>query len=104
MPVLILCRYMSFGLVLAEMEVGVKFLAILQANIETAYKHSGVQLGGLFSRHAMPSPFDNNICAILAFEKSMVHIGFQGSQLHCKASRLILDKYECIHFAQLHTA
>jgi len=85
------------------MEVGVKFLAILQANIETAYKHSGVQLG-LFSWHAVPSPFDNNIRAVLAFENSMVHIGFQDSRLHRKAACLIPDKHECIHFAQLHTA
>jgi len=36
MPVLISCRYMLFGLVLAEMEVGVKFLEILQTEIERA--------------------------------------------------------------------
>jgi len=35
---------MLFGLVLAEMEVGVKFLEILQANIKHACKHSWVQL------------------------------------------------------------
>jgi len=34
------------------MEVGVKYLEILQAEFESAYKHSGAQLGGLFSRHA----------------------------------------------------
>ena len=39
-------------LVLAEMEVGVKYLEILQAEFESAYKHSGAQLGGLLSRHA----------------------------------------------------
>ena len=32
---------MSYGLVPAEMEVGVKLLEIQQANIEPAYKHSG---------------------------------------------------------------
>jgi len=50
---------MLFGLALAQMEVGVKFLAIVQTNIETAYKHSGAQLGGLFSRHAVPSPLES---------------------------------------------
>ena len=55
----ILRRYMLFGLALAQMEVGVKFLAIVQTNIETAYKHSGAQLGGLFSRHAVPSPLES---------------------------------------------
>jgi len=50
-PVLILRRYMLFGLVPAEMEVGVKFLEILQAEFESANKHSGPQLRGLFSRH-----------------------------------------------------
>jgi len=52
MPVLILRRYVLFGLVPAEMEVGVKYLEILQAEFETACKHLGAQLGGLFSRHA----------------------------------------------------
>jgi len=33
-PVLILRRYMLFGLVPAEMEAGVKYLEILQANIQ----------------------------------------------------------------------
>jgi len=33
-PVLILRRYMIFGVVSAEMEVGVKYLEILQANIQ----------------------------------------------------------------------
>ena len=52
MPVLILHCCMLFGLVLAEMEVGVKFLEILQAEFEPACKHSGAQLGVLLSRHA----------------------------------------------------
>ena len=52
MPELILRRYVLFGLVPAEMEVGVKYLEILQAEFETACKHLGAQLGGLFSRHA----------------------------------------------------
>jgi len=43
---------MLFGLVPAEMEVGVKYFEILQAEFESACKHSGTQLGGLFSRHA----------------------------------------------------
>jgi len=34
------------------MEVGVKYLEILQAEFESACKHSGAQQGGLFSRHA----------------------------------------------------
>jgi len=50
-PVLILRRYMLFGLVSAEVEVGVKYLEILQPEFESACKHSGAQLGGLFSRH-----------------------------------------------------
>jgi len=50
-PVLLLRRYVLFGLVPAEMEVGVKYLEILQAEFESAYKHSGAQLGGLFGRH-----------------------------------------------------
>ena len=40
-PVLLLRRYMLFGLVSAEMEVGVKYLEILQAEIESACKHLG---------------------------------------------------------------
>jgi len=40
-PVLVLRRYMLFGLVPAEMEVGVKYLEILQAEIDSACKHSG---------------------------------------------------------------
>ena len=51
-PVLILRLYVLFGLVPAEMEIGVKYLDILQAEFESACKHSGAQLGGLFSRHA----------------------------------------------------
>jgi len=51
-PVLILHRYMLFGLVSAEMEIGVKYLEILQAEFESACKHSGAQLGVVFSRHA----------------------------------------------------
>ena len=51
-PMLILRRYMLSGLVPAEMEVGVKYLEILQAEFESACKHSGAQLGGLFSRRA----------------------------------------------------
>ena len=49
-PELILGRYVLFGLVPAEREVGVKYLdlEILQAQFESACKHSG----GLFSRHA----------------------------------------------------
>ena len=44
-PVLILRHYMLFGLVPAEMEVGVKYLGILQAEFESACKHSGAQPG-----------------------------------------------------------
>jgi len=44
-PVLILCRYMLFGLVPTEMEVGVKYLEIFLADFESACKHSGAQLG-----------------------------------------------------------
>jgi len=51
-PVLLLRRCVLFGLIPAEMEVGVKYLVILQAEFESACKHSGAQLGGLFSRHA----------------------------------------------------
>jgi len=40
MPLLILRRYMLFCLLPAEMEVRVKFLEILQAEYEPAYKHS----------------------------------------------------------------
>jgi len=51
-PVLILHRYVLFGLVPAEMEVWAKYLEILQAEFDSVCKHSGAQLGGLFSRHA----------------------------------------------------
>jgi len=51
-PVLILRRYMLFGLVPAEMGVGIKYLEILLAEFESVYKHPRAQLGGLFSRHA----------------------------------------------------
>jgi len=43
---------MLFGLVPAEMEVGVKDLEILQAEFESACKRSRAQVGRLFSRHA----------------------------------------------------
>jgi len=56
------------------MEVEVQFLEILQAEFEPACKHSGAQHGD--SLVDMPSPFDNNICAVLAFENNMVHIEF----------------------------
>jgi len=113
----------------------------------------------------MPNPFINNICAVLAFQYSMVsgsspaggpvvpgppfeigdphftfgltvaeyiqycilkmwppfwylappaakswrracmvHMEFQGSRLHRRANRLIADKHESIHFAQLQAA
>jgi len=52
MPMLILRCYIMFGLVPAEMEVGVKFLEILQTEFEPEYKHSRGALGGLFSQHA----------------------------------------------------
>jgi len=58
--VLILPRYILFGLVPAEIEVGVKFLEILQAEFEPAYKHSGVQLVGQLV--GMPSPFTKGLC------------------------------------------
>jgi len=45
---------MLFGLVPAEMEVGVKYLESLWAEFESACKHSEAQLRGLFSRHAKP--------------------------------------------------
>ena len=50
--VLILRCYYILGLVLAEMDVGSKFLENFQTEIESTYKYSGAQLGGLFSRHA----------------------------------------------------
>jgi len=99
-PVLILRCYMLFGLGPA---LGLSFFKFA-GHIETAYKHSGAQLGRLFSQHAVPSHFDNNICDVLAFESSIVQIDFQGSQLHRRGDRLIPDKYECIQFAQLHAA
>jgi len=46
MPVTILSHYMLLGLVPEEMEVRVKFLKILQAEFDPAYKRSGVQLEG----------------------------------------------------------
>jgi len=54
-PVIILRRYMLFCFFSVEVEVGVKLLKMLQAEFEPAYKHSGAQLGGLFSLHAKPS-------------------------------------------------
>jgi len=83
---------MLYGLVLAEMEVRVQFLEMLQANIKPEYKHSGAQLGDCLV--GMPNPFNNNICAVLAFENTMVHI-----RLHRRAAHQIADKHECIHFA-----
>jgi len=79
------------------MRVGVKFLEVLQAKARPAsegFNQDNCLVG-------MPSPFDNNICAFLAFEKSMVHIEFPVSRLHRKAARLIPDEHESIHFAQL---
>ena len=75
-PVLILRSYIISCLVPAEVEVGVKFLEILLAEFELACKHPGSRLGELFIV-GMPSPFDNNICAVLEFENSMVHIEFK---------------------------
>jgi len=43
---------MLFVLVPAEMDVGVKFREILQAEFQPACKQPGTKLGGLFSRHA----------------------------------------------------
>ena len=96
-PVLILRRYMLFGLFLEDMGVGVKFLEVLQAEFEPASQ--GFNQGDCLV--GMPSPFDSNICAFLAFENSMVHIEFHGSRLHRRAARLIPDEHECVHFAQL---
>ena len=84
------------------MEVGVKFLEILRAEFQPARKRSGSILG--VSLVGIPNPFDNNICAVLAFETSMVYIEFKVSRLHPRASRLIPYKHECIHVAQLHIA
>ena len=85
------------GLVPSEMGVGVKFLKDLQAEFELASQ--GCNQGDCLV--GMPIPFDNNICTFFAFENSMVHIEFQGRRLHRRAARLISDKHECIHFAQL---
>jgi len=52
----------------------------------------------------MPSPFSNNICAVLAFENSMVHIEFQSSWLLSRAACLLPNEQECMHFAQLPAA
>ena len=71
-PVLILRRYMLFGLVPEEMRVGVKFPEVLQAKARPASQ--GFNQGNCLV--GMPSPFDHSICASLAFEKSMVHIEF----------------------------
>jgi len=69
-PVLILRCYMLFGLVPAVMKVRIKYLEILQqAKFESACKHLGAQLGGLFSRHAK-SLYINNICALVAFDRA----------------------------------
>jgi len=99
-PVLILRRYMLFGLDPEEMEVGVKFLEVLQAEFEPASQ--GFNQGDCLV--GMPSPFDNNICAFLAFQNSMVHIELQDSRLHHRAARLIPDEHECIHFAQIRSS
>jgi len=57
------------------MEVGVNFLEVLRAEFQPTRKRSGSILGD--SLVGMPSPFDNNICAVLAFETRMVHIEFK---------------------------
>jgi len=49
----------------------------------------------------MPSPFNNNICAVLAFESSVVHIEFQGNRLHRRACRQVPKNHECMHFEWL---
>jgi len=51
-PVMILRRYILLGLLPADIDVGVKFLEILQAGFELAYKHLGAQRRRVFSRHA----------------------------------------------------
>jgi len=51
--------------------------------IRACIKHSGARLG--ICLVGMPSSFSNNICAVLAFENSMLHIEFQGSRLHRRA-------------------
>ena len=67
--------------------------AALQTEFEPASNIMlvGTQLGGLFSRHA--KPLSNNICAVLAFENSMVNIEFWGSRLHRRAARIIPDEH-----------
>jgi len=100
---LILLFYLLFGLVPAKMEVGVKFLEILLTDFESLYKYRrgatrGVRLVGI------SCPLSNNICAVLTFENSILHIECQGSRLHRRAPRLIPDKHECTHFAQFHAA
>ena len=72
MPVLIFRRYMLFGLVPAEMDVGVTFLEILQAEFKPVYKYSWTRLS-VYSV-GMPSRSNNNICAVLEFENSMVRM------------------------------
>jgi len=99
-PVLILRPYMLFGLVLTEMEVGIRFLEIMQTEFEPASQ--GHNQGDCLLD--MPSLFNNNICVVLEFENSSVHIEFQGARLRCRATRVIPDKHECLHFAQLHEA
>ena len=51
-PVMILRRYILLGLLPADIDVGVKFLEILQAEFEPAYKHLGAQIGRVLNRHA----------------------------------------------------
>jgi len=46
-PVLILRRYVLFDLVPAEMEVGVKYLEILQAEFESACKRDNATVTSL---------------------------------------------------------
>jgi len=97
-PVLVLRRYMLFGLVPAEMEVGVTFLEIFQAEFEPLSQ--GRNLGDFLV--GMLSPVCNISRALLSFENTMVRIEFQSSRLHRRAARLIPDEHQCIHFAQLH--
>jgi len=49
----------------------------------------------------MPSPFNNNICGVVAFESSVVHVEFQGNRLHRRAARPLPNKHECVHFEWL---
>jgi len=51
-PVLILRRYMLFGLIPAEMEVGDKLFQILQAEFEPAYR--GAAWGPVYSACQFP--------------------------------------------------